>query len=211
MGKAKHEHIAAIAALPRVTAAWIAVHGRAPGDADVQAMYDEFLPLQKDLLAKGCDVIPGVPAAVAECRRRGLKIGSSTGYTRALMEVVAPLAAQGGYAPDVLVCADDVAAGRPAPWMNFRAAEQLGVYPMSRIVVVDDTPIGIAAGLNAGCLTVAVSQTGNSLGLSQAEVEALPPAELQARLATIEREFRAAGAQHVIRSVAELPDLLSSL
>ena len=211
MGKAKREHIAAIVALPRVIDGWVAAHGRAPTDADVQAMYDDFLPLQKELLARGCDVIPGVPEAVAECRRRGLRIGSTTGYTRELMAVVAPLAARGGYAPDVIICSDDVSAGRPAPWMNFRAAERLGVYPLSKVLVVDDTPIGIAAGLNAGCITVAVSQTGNSLGLTEAEVAALPTAELQSRLTAIEREFRAAGAAHVIRMVADLPALLTRL
>lgn len=46
-------------------------------------------------------------------------IGSSTGYTQELMEIVAPIAALRGYAPDVMVCADDVPAGRPAPWLNI--------------------------------------------------------------------------------------------
>jgi phosphonoacetaldehyde hydrolase len=211
MGMAKREHIAAVLALPRVTAEWTKVHGRAPVDADVQAMYDEFLPLQKETLAAGSDLIPGAVEAIDACRQMGLKIGSSTGYTRALMDVVAPIAAAGGYVPDCILCADDVPQGRPAPWMNFRAAEQLGVYPMSDVLIVDDTPVGIAAGLNAGCPTVAVSQTGNSLGLSEAEAEALPPAELQARLAAIEADFRACGAQHVIQSVTELPELVRQL
>lgn len=208
MGMAKREHIATVLALPRVTAEWTRVHGRAPVDGDVQAMYDDFLPLQKATLAAGSDLIPGAVEAVNACRRMGLKIGSSTGYTRALMDVVAPLAAAGGYVPDCILCADDAPQGRPAPWMNFRAAEMLNVYPMSDLLVVDDTPIGIAAGRNAGCPTVAVSQTGNALGLSQAEVEALPAAELTSRLAAIEQEFRAQGADFVLRSVAELPALL---
>lgn len=208
MGMAKREHIATVLALPRVTAEWTKVHGQPPGDGDVQAMYDEFLPLQKETLAAGSDLIPGVVDAINTCRQMGLKIGSSTGYTRALMEVVAPIAAAGGYVPDCILCADDTPQGRPAPWMNFHAAEQLNVYPMSDILVVDDTPVGIAAGLNAGCPTVAVSQTGNALGLSQAEVEALPPAELNARLAAIEKDFRAQGAYYVLRSVAELPELI---
>ncbi len=211
MGRAKREHIAAIANLPRVAKLWRDEFGHLPTDADVQAMYDDFLPLQKATLANNSDVIPGIPEAVAECRRRGLKIGSSTGYTRELMEVVAPLAARGGYSPDAIVCSDDVTAGRPAPWMNFRAAELLGVYPMSSVLVVDDTPIGIAAGLNAGATTVAITQTGNALGLSLAEVTALSAGELDSRLAAIEQDFRQAGAHHLLRSVADLPGLLSQL
>lgn len=211
MGRAKHDHLAAIAAMPRVQALWRDIHGCNPSPADIDDMYQEFLPLQKEVLAHGSDVIPGVPEAVAECRAMGLKIGSSTGYTRELMEVVAPLAKLGGYEPDVILCPDDVSAGRPAPWLNFRAAEHLGVYPMNRVLVVDDTPVGIAAGLNAGCLAVAVSQTGNALGLSYDEVAALPTDELDKRLETISRQFRDVGAHHVIRSVAELPGWLHEL
>jgi phosphonoacetaldehyde hydrolase len=210
MGRAKRDHIAEVIQMPRVAQAWHERYGCQPGDADVQSMYDDFLPLQQQTLARGADVIPGVIEAVAECRRRGLKIGSTTGYTRALMEVVMPIAARGGFEPDVVICSDDVPAGRPAPWMNFRAAERLGIFPMNTVVVVDDTPVGIEAGLNAGAWTVAVSQTGNALGLSAAEVAALPAAELQARLEKIEQQFRAAGAHQVVRSVAELPRLLET-
>ncbi len=205
MGYAKRQHIALVAALPRVAALWTERHGKAPDDDDVEAMYQDFLPLQQEVLAAHCDVIPGVPEAVAFLRERGLKIGSSTGYTRELMEIVAPRAAQGGYAPDVLVCPDEVASGRPQPWMNFRIAEKLGVYPLSRVLVVDDTPVGLEAGRNSGAFTIGVSQTGNALGLSQAEVGKLPAAELQKRLAEIEQQFLAAGADLVLKSAAELP------
>ncbi len=211
MGLAKRDHIAAIVRLPRVAALWQDRFGRQPTDNDVQSMYDEFLPLQKETLARHSEVIPGVPEAIADCRRRGMKIGSSTGFTRELMQVVAPLAAEAGYKPDTIVCSDDVTAGRPAPWMNFRAAEMLGVYPMSAVLVVDDTPVGIAAGLNAGATTVAITQTGNALGLSATEVANLPGAELDDRLAPIEQQFRAAGAHHLLRSLADLPGLLAEL
>ena len=211
MGRAKRDHIAAVAAMPRVAEAWRVAHGRTPVDADVQAMYDEFLPLQKETLARGSDIIPGVIEAVDECRLRGLRIGSTTGYTRALMEVVAPMAAKHGYAPDVTICSDDVPAGRPAPWMNFRAAEMMNVYPLSSVVIVDDTPVGIEAAVNAGGIAVGISQTGNALGLSESEVAALDPSDLHKRLAAIEQEFRAAGAHYVIRSVAELPELIAQI
>ncbi|MCY2939378.1 MAG: phosphonoacetaldehyde hydrolase [Planctomycetota bacterium] len=209
MGMAKHEHIAAVMRLPRVTEAWKLQYGTEPGDTEVQRLYEEFLPLQLAVLGEYSTVIPGVPEAIAWCRGRGLKIGSSTGYTRALMAAVLPVAAAGGYAPDVVVCSDEVAAGRPAPWLNFRVAEKLGLYPMRHLLVVDDTPLGIAAGKAAGCQTVAISRSGNSLGLTLAETEALPPAKLAARLAAIDRDFRSAGADHVLHSVADLPALLA--
>lgn len=209
MGRAKRDHITTIAAYPRVAALWKQRCGHAPDDADIDAMYHEFLPLQKETLARmGSDVIPGVPKAIAELRSMGLKIGSSTGYTRALMDVVAPRAALGGYTPDVILCADDVPAGRPAPWMNFLACQQLNVYPPASVIVVDDTLVGIEAGLNAGMITVGITQTGNSLGLSQNEITQMPVAELQQRLDRIDADFRSAGAHFTLRSVAELPELI---
>jgi phosphonoacetaldehyde hydrolase len=84
-------------------------------------MYHDFLPLQKQILSEGSNVIPGIADAVQTLRHWGLKIGSSTGYTRELMEIVCPIAASQGYQPDVTLCSDDVIAGRPAPWLNLRA------------------------------------------------------------------------------------------
>jgi phosphonoacetaldehyde hydrolase len=211
MGLAKRDHIAAILAMPRIAEAWRICHGRPPGDPDVARLYDEFLPLQREALTRHSDVIPGVPEVIAACRRRGIAIGSTTGYTRALMDVVAPLARAGGFEPDVIVCADDVPRGRPAPWMIFRAAERLDVFPMASVVVVDDTEVGIEAGLNAGAYTVAVTRTGNSLGLSRDEVAALEPADLAARLAAATTDFYRLGAHYVIESVADLLPVLDDL
>jgi phosphonoacetaldehyde hydrolase len=209
MGRAKREHLVALVGLPRIAKLWRERFSRGPSDADVQAIYDDFLPFLKRTLASHTAVIPGVAEAIAECRSRGLKIGSTTGYSRELMDVVIPLAVQAGYAPDVVVCSDEVAVARPAPWMNFRAAEALGVYPMSAILIVDDTPVGIEAAKHAGGIAVAVTQTGNAVGLSESEVAALAPQELKRKLHETEEMFRAAGADIVIKSVAELPALLS--
>ena len=111
----------------------------------------------------------------------------------------------------MIVCSDEVRAGRPAPWMNLRAAELLGIDSMTSVVVVDDTLIGIQAGRNAGAWTAAVSHTGNELGLSQEEAVALNPKELEDRLKEISSRFLAAGAHLAIRSVAELPERLSDI
>ena len=210
MGMAKRAHIAAVLNLPRVARAWEDRHGKAPVDADVQRLYETFLPLQLSVLRQYSSVIPGVPEAIAWCRAQGLGIGSTTGYTRELMEAVCPVAAEGGYTPDVLVCSDQVAAGRPAPWLNYRAAEEMGIYPMEQLLVVDDTPLGIQAGKAAGCLTVAVSRTGNALGLGLEEMETLTPVELGKRLVEIELDFRSGGADFVIASMADLPAFLMS-
>ncbi|CAN5889076.1 phosphonoacetaldehyde hydrolase [soil metagenome] len=211
MGMSKREHIAALLNLPRVVEAWRTSKGKDPAEADINRLYDDFLPLQRETIARHSQVIAGVPEVIAECRRRGLKIGSTTGYTHSLMEVAAPIAREQGFNPDVIVCSDDVPKGRPAPWMIFRAAEQLGVYPMSTVVVVDDTLVGIEAGWNAGAWTVGVTRTGNALGLSEADLAQLDEADRQTRLAAATAHFREAGAHQVIESVADLLPVLDTL
>lgn len=211
MGRAKRDHLAAVLAMPRIEKQWRARHGRGPTSNDVDQLYADFLPRQKQVLADFSSVIAGVPEAVAACRRRGLKIGGTTGYTRELMDVVEPIAKAGGYSPDVSLCADDAPAGRPAPWLIFRVCEALGIYPLSSVLVVDDTPVGIEAGINARARTVAVTRTGNALGLSESEVASMPSQELATRLDRIERQFLAIGAEFVLASVADLPDLLYRL
>ena len=211
MGKAKREHIASVLAVPRVTSLWRDRFGSDPSVADVDRLYADFLPLQLSVLAQGSDVIPGIPSMIAELRKRGLKIGSSTGYTRELMEVVIPIAREQGYSPDVVLCSDEVPSGRPMPWLNFRACEALGVYPPASVLVVDDTPIGIQAGRNAGMWVVGVTMTGNGLGLSQEEAESLPEEELNHRLSLLEEQYHAAGAHLVLRSAANLLLVLDTI
>ncbi|MBD3676063.1 MAG: phosphonoacetaldehyde hydrolase [Planctomycetaceae bacterium] len=211
MGKAKRDHIAAIAAMPDVAAAWKAKFGSPCGDAEIDELYAEFLPLQKQILKDYSDLIPGVAEAVNQCRERGLKIGSSTGYTPELMEVVIPEAQRQGYEPDCVLCSGDTAQGRPAPYMLHSAAEQLGVWPMWSIVKVDDTPVGIEAGRNAGCWTVGITRTGNGVGLSLEETEELPAEELQSRCEAAAGKLRAAGAHYILESVADLPALIPEI
>jgi phosphonoacetaldehyde hydrolase len=211
MGMAKREHIAAIGNMPAVAAAWADKHGGPFCEQDVDSMSRDFLPLQKLTLRDHCQLIKGVPEAVAACRRMGLKIGSSTGYTRELMEVVSEAAGRQGYRPDCVLCAEDAPRGRPAPFLLFEAAKRLDVYPMWSVVKVDDTAVGIEAGRNAGCWTVGITRTGNCVGLSEQEVAALPADELRQRCRDAERQLIAAGAHYTIDSVAEIPSLLPAL
>ena len=209
MGQAKIDHIRAMIALPRIAQAWAEHFHRPPNENDVRELYNRFLPLQQTVLSEHSDVIPGIPETIQALRHQGLKIGSTTGYTRALMDRVEPIAKQHGYAPDTTVCSDEVSAGRPAPWQNFRAAEQLGVYPMTQIAVADDSLAGIAAGRNAGCWTIAVAQTGNALGFTLSQCRAMQPTELQRKLNSIAGDFLTNGADLVVRSIEDLQQLIA--
>lgn len=211
MGTAKREHIRLVSLLPDVQERWQQRYGRLPNEADVDAMYQDFLPLQKDILQHHSQVIPGVVSIVNQLRDQGIRIASNTGYTKELMSVVIPLAEEQGYAPDSVVCSDEVLSGRPAPWMLYEALHRIGAYPIHRVVKVDDTPVGIAAGRNAGCWTVALTDTGNEMGCSQAEFESLQAAELSKRRRTIAAKFESYGADYVIESVANLLPVIEDI
>jgi phosphonoacetaldehyde hydrolase len=211
MGMFKKDHIRAIMHMEPVAKQWLAVHDLPCIEDDVNAMYHDFLPLQLGVIARHADIVPGTLEAIAAFRARDLKIGSTTGYTRAIMDRLGPLAAQRGYRPDTIVCADEVPAGRPQPWMMFQNAQQLGVYPMSAIVKIGDTVPDIEEGLNAGAWTIGVVKTGNELGLTEAEVAALDPIELKTILAKGRAKLSDAGAHYVVDCLSDVPLLLDQI
>ena len=100
MGMAKRPHIVAIMALPRVAEAWAKRHGHAPTEADIDAVYAAFVPKNIAVAARYANLIPGAAEVVAELRGKGIKIGSSTGYTREIMAEILPVAASQGFKPD---------------------------------------------------------------------------------------------------------------
>jgi len=211
MGTAKRDHIAALAALPNVAAAWRAAHGAEFQVTDLDRLYAEFIPLQLRVLPDYGGLVPGTAATVAALRQAGVRVAVTTGYDTAMMNVVLESAARQGFVPDAAVCASDVAAGRPAPWMIFRAMEACGVWPPRAVVAVGDTIADVEAAVNAGVWAVGVTATGNMLGLSQAEHDALDAEDRRRRLNVAAERMRAAGAHAVIDSIVDLPTILPRL
>ncbi len=205
MGLPKRDHIRAVLAAPDVAAAWRAAHGSAPDERAVDAVFDIFEPMNVASVRDHADLIPGALDAIAALRARGVRIGSTTGYTRPIMAELAPIAAAEGYAPEVIVCAGDLPAGRPTPLMMWYAMARMGVWPARTVVKVDDTPPGIAEGVAAGTWTVGLSLSGNIAGLSAEELATLTQDERAQLRRRAEAELLAAGADLVIDSVADLP------
>lgn len=211
MGLPKRDHIAALMALPEVAAAWMQRYGRAPGEADIDRVYEVFVPMNVAAVTDHADLVPGAAAVVAMLRERGLRIGSTTGYTREIMARVLPLAAAAGYSPDNLVCAGDLAEGRPGPLMMYRTFADLGVYPPSAVVKVDDTWPGIAEGIAAGTWTVGVTASGNEVGLSHPAWLALSDEAKAAAVARAGEVLTKAGAHYLIDTVADLPAVIDDI
>ena len=211
MGLPKWQHIEALFQNHRIADAWEATHGRRPGKADIDAVFEVFTPMNAKVVSDYATLVPGAAATVDALRARGLGIGSTTGYTRDIMEPLLPLAAAQGYRPDNLVCAGDLPEGRPTAAMMLRCFEELGVSEPWRVVKVDDTDPGIAEGRAAGTWTVAVAVSGNAMGLSAEEWADLPPDERKARLDMAHASLQATGADAVIDSVADLLPVIDDL
>ena len=211
MGLRKRDHVAAILSMARVQTAWKDSHGNHPLDSDVEAVYERFVPLQFECLAQYSTVIPGVSQAIEKARSRGLRIGSTTGYTRAMLDVLLISGAREGFNPDFSVTPEEVGAGRPLPFMIFENAVRLQVYPLAAIAKIGDTVADIQEGLNAGVWSIGVAATGNMVGLSKSDLDGLPEAHREERLRTARENLREAGAHYVIDTLDELEDVLGDI
>lgn len=204
MGRAKRDHIADILALPAVVDRWTRAHGQPPSTADIDRLFAAFLPIQLETIRERAALIPGALGTVRALQARGLKVGSTTGYTKEMMAELRPRAAELGYLPDAVLTVSDVPAGRPAPWMALRCAEQLSVWPLSAVVKVGDTVADVEEGLNAGMWTVAFARCGNEVGLDESELTSLPQAEQDERIEQARRRLKQAGAHFVVDGPADL-------
>ncbi|PVB59976.1 phosphonoacetaldehyde hydrolase [Labrenzia sp. 011] len=211
MGKPKWNHIRTMMDDPDIAAQWTERYGHAPTDADVDKVYEVFVPMNEEVVADYADLVPGAAEVVKTLRDKGLKIGSTTGYTRSIMERVLPKAAEQGYVPDNLICADDLPEGRPGPLGMYQCFVDLVAYPPSAVIKVDDTEPGIAEGVAAGCLTVGLALSGNYAGKTPDELAALSEAEVDSLRQHATSKLKDAGADHVIDTVADLPALIEKL
>jgi phosphonoacetaldehyde hydrolase len=211
MGLPKKDHLGRILSMPRVRDAWQSLRGQPPTSADLEDMYKAFIPLQFSCLAEYSTLIPGVVDAVRRFRARGLKIGSTTGYTREMLDLLLDKSEQAGYRPDCNLVPGDVGLGRPHPFMIYEIAVKLRVSPLAAIAKVGDTPVDIEEGLNASAWSIGVAGTGNTIGLSLADFQALPEAERCSRLTNARRELEQAGAHYVVDTLSDLDPVLDEI
>lgn len=212
MGIAKRDHVASILNLPRVADEWRRRYGASPAEADADQLYAVFIPKQLACLERHSDVIAGVPETVDHLRTRGLKIGSTTGYTRPMLDFLMSLAKAQGFAPDCALCPEDVPGrGRPAPWMCYLNAVRLQAGPLWTMVKIGDTPSDIQEGCNAGMWTIGITRTGNEVGLTAAEWESASASQRSDVLAKAAIRLREAGAHYLLESVAECVDVLDQI
>lgn len=211
MGLTKIEEIRALFNLERVSRAFREKYGRGYDEKDVQACYERFQEEIYATLADYAAPIPGVVDTVNALRAEGIRFGSTTGYTRKMMDIVIPAAEKYGYKVDNCVTSDEVPAGRPFPYMIYRNMIDLAIPSVDCVVKCGDTIADIKEGVNAKAWTVGVVTGSNELALTQDEVAAMDAAGLEGRKAEVRRRMLEAGAHYVIDNMTELPRVIEEI
>ena len=211
MGMGKWDHIRTLLDIPAIAERYRAAVGRAPTDDDVTAIYERFMPLQIEKIGLHSALIPGALDAIATLRDKGLKIGTCSGYPAVVMAKVVELARENGYTPDYVVATDEVPNGRPYPAQSLANVIALGIDDVAACVKVDDTWPGILEGRSAGMWTVALTCSGNALGLTYEQYKGLPADKLEAERARIGQMFEASHPHYLIDTIAELPAVIDDI
>ena len=213
MGLRKDLHIKALAEVPEIAERWRQVHGRPPGQEEAEALFADFVPMQLACLRKYTTLLPGVAEHTRRMQAEGIRIGSTTGFTRAMVDVLEEDAKKQGYVPDASVAGDEVLHGaRPKPFMVYRNLDLLDVHPIGAVIKVDDTVSGVGEALEAGCWGVGIARYSNYMDVDSFEhAKSLSSQELRRRLAFTRETLRRAGAHYVIDTIDELPAVIEDV
>ena len=205
MGLRKDLHIKALTETPEIRHRWKEIKGKDPDQGDVDAMFEDFVPMQLDCLRQYTGLLPGVAEVVQRLQKQGIKIGSTTGFVRPMVDVLEKDAKKQGYVPDASVAGDEVEHGaRPKPFMVYKNLDMMDVHPIQSVIKVDDTISGIGEALEAGCWGVGVSLYSNYMDIdSLAHAESLSDEEMARRLDHTNEILQKAGAHYVIDSLAD--------
>ena len=211
MGLPKIQHIRELLSMPEVNEQFVNRYKRAWAEEDVVELNRLFEKHLFASLENYTDPIPGVILTLNKLRSEGLKIGSTTGYTCEMMDVVLLAAQAKGYYVDYCATPNLLPSGRPAPYMIFENMTKLAVSCLDTIVKVGDTIADIKEGVNAKVWSVGVILGSNEMGLTEEETKALSVTELEARIEDVKERMFAAGASYVIRTMEELPALIETI
>src|SRR5204862_7846031 len=88
--------------------------------------------------------------AVTWLQRRGVRVALNTWFDRTIMVLLLNSMPWNKDLVNAVFCGDDVAQGRPAPYLIFRAMEKSGVTSVHQVTNVGDTVLDLQAGQNAG-------------------------------------------------------------
>jgi len=213
MGLRKDLHIQKLTEVPEIRERWKGVHGSYPDQSSVDAMFADFVPMQLECLREYTKLLPHVAEVVERFQKNGIKIGSSTGFVRSMVDILEADAKKQGYVPDASVAGDEVEHGaRPKPFMVYRNLDLMDVSPIQSVIKVDDTVSGVGEALEAGCWGVGIARYSNYMDIDSMEhLKSLSEAEIERRLNATREILRKSGAHYVIDTFDQLPEVVADV
>lgn len=211
MGMEKRDHIRALLSTESATDQWQREYGRDWNENDINDMYESFEARLAEVVADFSEPIDGIVETVKQLRESGVIIGSTTGYTGEMMKNVIPRAKALGYEADYVVTPEIVGGGRPAPFMIYENMRNFKIYPPESVIKVGDTVMDILEGKNAGVWSVGVLDGSSEVALSKEEMAILSEEELNRHRRAAIDKYTAAGADYIINSIKELPELIKKI
>jgi|SRR5215469_10822 len=125
----------------------------------VEAVYSDFRSLLEERYQQNVVPIAGADATFDWLRQRGIRIATTSGFYREIVDLILDKAGWRGTF-NANISSSDVSLGRPAPYMIFHAMEAAGVTSVAEVINVGDTPLDLQAGTNAGARGVVGVLTG---------------------------------------------------
>lgn len=205
MGLLKIDHIKAMLSNERISKLWEEKYKRAWNTEDLNEMYKNFESKLFKILTEYTNPIPYCVETINTLKNIGIKIGSTTGYTQEMMNIIVPKVAEKGYTPDFYITPSSTPAGRPYPYMIFKNMSELKVGDLDCVVKIGDTISDIKEGRNAKVWTIGIIKGSSELGLSLKEIKDISKEELKKRMMEVEIKMLSAGAHMVVEDISKIP------
>ena len=158
----KYEHINSILEIPSVKGTFEVRNGRSVDKSDREVLYNNFHGIQKTILQDYCELFPGVANTIHLLKVSGISFGLTSGYSRDLIDIVLQELRKQDVDISFTVGSDEVKNCRPHGAQIYRCLDEFGTYSHENINI-GDTEYDVEAGLNAGCWSVIVTDTGNMI------------------------------------------------
>ena len=174
------------------------------GMAHVQAVVEEregrklspeflthYIRLCTELISKGMEPLPGAVEAVDFLSNKYKICVASNGETDSVVQTIEAIGLMNHFGRQHIFTKAQVARGKPSPDLFLFAAKEMGVDP-AKCVVVEDSLVGVTAGLAAGMITIGI------LGISHNPEQ-------------VKENMKKAGVVHILDSWPEITKLVEAL
>lgn len=123
-------------------------------DDELDALVTQYAALRTEALRGSVRPMPGALEIVERARLAGLTIALATSGMRIHVDISLGETGLAGRF-DSETTGDEVGRGKPAPDLFLMAAERIGMTP-DDVIVLEDSPLGVEAAINAGMRVIAV-------------------------------------------------------